>query len=83
LGHADAVVVDLAPVIPYRDTAAVCGALDGVALVLRGGESTVADGQAAIERIEATGTRVLGAVLNRERAVVPGFLERLLGRKAA
>jgi Mrp family chromosome partitioning ATPase len=83
LGHADAVVVDLAPVIPYRDTAAVCGALDGVALVLRGGESTVSDGQAAIERIEATGTRVLGAVLNRERAVVPGFLERLLGRKAA
>jgi Mrp family chromosome partitioning ATPase len=73
-GHADAVVVDLAPVIPYRDSVAMCGALDGVALVLRGGHSTVADGREAVRRIEAAGSVVLGAVLNRERR--PRFLGR-------
>ena len=78
-GHADAVVVDLAPIIPYRDTASVCSALDGVALVLRGGESTVVDGVSAVERIREAGSSVLGAVLNRERSVMPRFLQRLLG----
>jgi Mrp family chromosome partitioning ATPase len=33
LGHADAVVVDLAPLMLYRDSFAMCGALDGMALV--------------------------------------------------
>jgi Mrp family chromosome partitioning ATPase len=82
-GHADAVVVDMAPVIPYRDTAALCAALDGVALVLRGGASTLKDGRAAVARITDAGTPVLGAVLNREKRVVPGFLERWLGLRAA
>jgi Mrp family chromosome partitioning ATPase len=82
-GHADAVVVDLAPIIPYRDTAALCAALDGVALVLRGGASTLKDGRDAVARIQEAGTPVLGAVLNREKRVVPGFLERWLGLRAA
>ena len=78
LGHADAVVVDMAPVMPYRDTGALCGALDGVALVMRGGYSRVSDGKAAVQTIKDAGTNVLGAVLNRERSAIPRFLERML-----
>ncbi len=78
LGHADAVVVDLAPVMPYRDTGALCGALDGVALVLRGGHSRVADGKMAVQTMQDAGTKMLGAVLNRERSAIPRFLERYL-----
>lgn len=81
LGHADAVVVDLAPVLPYRDTATICGALDGVALVLRGGHATTAGGKMAVRALQNSGTQVLGAVLNREKPVVPRFMERLLARR--
>jgi Mrp family chromosome partitioning ATPase len=80
LGYVDAAVVDLAPVLPYRDTVDVCSALDGVALVMRGGSSTVSDGRAAVQRVQAAGGSVLGGVLNRERVVVPRFVERWLRR---
>jgi Mrp family chromosome partitioning ATPase len=81
LDHADAVVVDLAPIMPYRDTGAQCAALEGVALVLRGGHARVSDGAAAVKAIRDAGTPVLGAVLNRERSRIPRFLERVLTRR--
>ena len=71
LAFADAAVVDLAPVMPYKDTVAACRACDGMVLVMRGGHSTIAGGRAAVERVQAAGGNVLGGVLNRERAVVP------------
>ncbi len=67
LEYVDAAVVDLAPAVPYRDTGAVCAALDGVALVMRGGHSTVQDGRAGTAAIRGGDGRVLGAVLNRSR----------------
>ena len=76
LGHADAVVVDLAPVLPYRDTGLICGALDGVGLVVRSEAATVEDGKLAVAGLREAGVSVLGAVLNRERAVVTRYLER-------
>jgi Mrp family chromosome partitioning ATPase len=78
LAHADAVVVDLAPVLPYRDTAQMCPGLDGVALVVRGGHSTKTDGAQAVQAIRDGGAPVLGAVLNRERSTVPWLFARLL-----
>jgi len=71
LGHADAVVVDLPPVLPYRDTGLLCAALDGVALVLRGGYAKIADSQMAIASLRGAGVPVLGAILNREKSVLP------------
>ena len=67
LEYVDAAVVDLAPAVPYRDTGAVSAALDGVALVMRGGHSTVQDGRAGTAAIRGGDGRVLGAVLNRSR----------------
>jgi receptor protein-tyrosine kinase len=71
LGHADAVVVDLPPVLPYRDTGLLCAALDGVALVLRGGHAKVTESQVAIASLREAGVQVLGAILNREKSVLP------------
>lgn len=67
LGYVEAAVVDLAPVLPYRDTAGVCSALDGVALVMQGGRASVADGRAGVAKVVEAGGVVLGGVLNRER----------------
>ena len=80
LRHADAVVVDLAPIQPYRDTQGLCAALDGIALVMRGGFTRAREAQTAVETMCTSGTAVLGAVLNREKRVVPRRLERWLGR---
>ena len=79
LTYVDAAVVDMAPMLPYRDTGAMCSALDGVVLVMRGGHSTVADGKVAVAKVREAGVPVLGSVLNRERQVVPKFFERMLG----
>ena len=67
LAHADAVVVDLAPIVPYRDAVPLCAGMDGVVMVLRAGRSGDAEARAAIGELRAGGARVLGAVLNRER----------------
>ncbi len=81
LGYVEAAVLDLAPVMPYRDTPALCSALDGgVALVMQGGRSSVRDGRAAVTRLQEAGGTVLGGVLNRERPAVPRLLERMLRR---
>jgi Mrp family chromosome partitioning ATPase len=79
LDHADAVVLDLPPVLPYRDTALLCAALDGVALVLRGGHTKVAESRRAITTLREAGVPVLGAILNREQPAVPRRLSRWLG----
>ena len=83
MAHADAVILDLPPVIPYRDTPALCPALDGMALVMRGGHSTIADSRRAVAAIRDAGTPMLGGVLNRERAILPRFMERLGARFAS
>ncbi len=65
LAHADAVVVDFAPVAPYRDTVPLCSAVDGMVLVLRSGRSEEGEARGAIADLRAGGGRMLGAVLNR------------------
>ena len=67
LAHADAVVVDLAPIAPYRDTVPLCAGLDGMVMVLRHGRSLDSEARAAIWELRQSGARVLGAILNRTR----------------
>jgi Mrp family chromosome partitioning ATPase len=76
--YADVLVFDLAPILPYPDTGMLCGSLDGVALVLRAGHSRRPDAGRAIKALQAEGVTVIGAVLNRERSYIPGFIERML-----
>jgi Mrp family chromosome partitioning ATPase len=78
LGHADTVVIDLAPVLPYRDSPLLGPAMDGVALVLRGGQASRAEAAQAVQAMRDGGAPVLGAVLNRYRSPVPRFLKRIL-----
>ena len=77
-GYADALVFDLAPIVPYPDTALLCGALDGVGLVVRAGKSTRSDGKRGVKALRDEGVPILGAVLNRERAFIPRLIERML-----
>ena len=77
-GYADALVFDLAPIVPYPDTALLCSALDGVGLVLRAGRSTRSDGRRGVKALRDEGVPILGAVLNRERAFIPRLIERML-----
>ena len=74
--YADALVFDLAPLLPYPDTALIGRALDGVAVVMRAGKSTRAECAHAVEGLQGAGVPVLGAVLNREKK---SFLPRWRG----
>jgi Mrp family chromosome partitioning ATPase len=74
--YADALVFDLAPLLPYPDAGVIGRALDGVAVVMRAGKSTRADCTQAIGELQGAGVPVLGAVLNREKSFLPRFMER-------
>jgi Mrp family chromosome partitioning ATPase len=65
--YADALVFDLAPLLPYPDTTMIGRALDGVAVVIRAGKSTRTECTQAVEGLQAANVPVLGAVLNREK----------------
>ncbi len=65
--YADALVFDLAPVLPYADTALLAPEFDGTALVLRAGRTSRQDASAALQTLNQAGVKLLGAVLNRDR----------------
>ncbi len=71
LAFVDAAVVDLAPVVPYKDTVAACRAVDGMVMVMRAGSSTIDGSRMAMARLQDAGGTILGGVLNRQRSVVP------------
>jgi Mrp family chromosome partitioning ATPase len=74
--YADALVFDLAPVLPYPDSLAIGRALDGVALVMRAGQARRTESAQAVAGLQGAGVRVLGAVLNREKRAFSGVFGR-------
>jgi Mrp family chromosome partitioning ATPase len=74
--YADALVFDLPPLLPYPDALAIGGMLDGLAVVMRAGRAVRRDCARAVAGLQGAGVTVLGAVLNRETSVVPGFWGR-------
>ena len=52
--------------------------VDGVLLVIRDGERSKIDIQRAASMVEAAGGRLLGAVLNKRRYVIPNWLYSLI-----
>jgi Mrp family chromosome partitioning ATPase len=74
--YADALVFDLAPLLPYPDAGVLGRALDGVAVVIRAGKSTRSECTQAVGGLQGAGVPVLGAVLNREKSFLPRFMER-------
>jgi Mrp family chromosome partitioning ATPase len=74
--YADALVFDLAPLLPYPDAIMLGRALDGIAVVMRAGRSTRTECAQAVSGLQGAGVPVLGAVLNRERSYLPRFMAR-------
>jgi Mrp family chromosome partitioning ATPase len=74
--YADALVFDLPPLLPYPDALAIGTVLDGLAVVMRAGQATRKDCSKALAGLQTAGITVLGAVLNREKPVIPGFIAR-------
>ncbi|MEU6221636.1 polysaccharide biosynthesis tyrosine autokinase [Streptomyces sp. NPDC047022] len=64
----DHVVVDTPPVLPFADTVAMAGAVDGFLLVARAGRTGRSEVAQALTALGRTGVPVLGAVLNAVEA---------------
>ena len=72
------VLIDAAPVGTYPDCAVLCDKVDSVVLVVRHGSTRREVVRRTKDIIVRAGGRVLGAVLNRRRFPIPGFLYRRL-----
>jgi capsular exopolysaccharide synthesis family protein len=60
----DFIVIDSPPAIAVSDAAVLAVICDGVVLVLNGQKTTTPSARRALERLDKTGARVLGVVLN-------------------
>jgi polysaccharide biosynthesis transport protein len=60
----DFVLIDTPPALAISDTAVLSVLCDGIVLVLRNQSTTTDSAQHVIERLQAVGARILGAVLN-------------------
>jgi Mrp family chromosome partitioning ATPase len=77
LGNAyDVTVIDSAPVTLYPEVPVLLSQADGVVLVIQSERTRREAAQRAMSRLSSAGCNVVGAVMNRRRNVVPGFLYR-------
>ena len=72
------ILFDMAPVLPYPDTAALARLLDGTVLVLRTERDKREVAQQAVRVLAEPGARVIGVVLNRKPLHIPQWLYKLL-----
>jgi len=72
------VVFDSAPVNVYTDALILGPRLDGAVFVVEADRTRVDDAQRAKRQLERAGTKMLGALLNRRKNYLPGFLEGLV-----
>lgn len=74
----DYVVFDGAPILKYPEYLLLSARVDGVILVIEAGKTKKQIAQVAIEKIEQSGGKLLGMVLNRRRHYIPGWIYRYL-----
>jgi len=72
----DWVIVDAPPVLEVAESVDLCPTADGVVLVVRSGHTRRPVALRAAELLRKSGIRILGAVLNRRRFEIPGFIYR-------
>jgi len=72
------VVLDCAPALACPETLALARAVDGTVLVVRAEAARRAAVLEARQRIERVGGHCIGAVMNRHRSYLPGWLDRML-----
>ena len=70
----EVVVIDSAPVTLYPEVPVLLSLADGVVLVVQAERTRREAAQRAMSRLSGAGCNVIGAVMNRRRNVVPGFL---------
>jgi len=73
-GAYDVTVIDSAPVTLYPEVPVLLTQADGVVLVVQSERTRREAAQRAMNRLAGAGCNVLGAVMNRRRNIVPGFL---------
>ncbi|HWM94535.1 MAG TPA: polysaccharide biosynthesis tyrosine autokinase [Thermoanaerobaculia bacterium] len=72
----DFVVIDTPPILPVTDAALVGTLVDGVTLCLRAGKVTRDEARSCLDRLNLSGIKVLGVVLNRHKASQGGYSGR-------
>ena len=74
----DWVIFDGAPLDNYPDSAILARRVDGVVMVVQAEYKSAEVAIRAKEELEQAGAKILGAVLNRRRLVIPEFIYRRL-----
>jgi len=74
----DWIIIDSPPATSYPDVAAIAGACGGAFLVVEAEKTRQEVVEEAKRVLDTSGVNVLGAVLNRRRFHIPGFLYRRL-----
>ncbi len=74
----DWIVFDCAPINIYPDSAVLASRLDGVILVIQAENKRAEVAIQAKEHLEQAGAKILGAVLNRRRHIIPEIVYRRL-----
>lgn len=69
----DYVVVDTPPVAAFSDAPVLASKLDGVALVVREGQTERAEAAYAAEQLRASNANILGVVMNGKTATSAGY----------
>jgi len=72
----DFVVIDTPPILPVTDAALVGKIVDGVTLCMRAGKVTRDEARSCLDRLQMSGIKVLGVVLNRHSTKQGGYSGR-------
>jgi len=74
----DLAIFDGAPLRDFADSAFLAPKVDGTILVVEAEKTSSETAEASKRQLERSGARMLGAVLNKRRLYVPGWVERFL-----
>lgn len=72
------VVFDSAPVNVYTDALILGPRMDGTVFVVEADRTRIDEAQRAKRQLERAGTKMLGALLNRRKNYLPGFVEEMV-----
>jgi len=74
----DWIIFDCAPINLYPDSTVLAPRVDGVVLVIQAENKRAEVAIQAKEHLEQAGAKILGAVLNRRRYIIPEIVYRRL-----
>lgn len=72
------VVFDSSPANVYTDALILGPRMDGTVFVIEADRTRIDEAQRAKRQLERAGTKMLGALLNRRKSYLPGFIEEMV-----